>query len=203
MLNYCADSPARGSLLDVKRANAKTKMPCHVCRVDQSELNRGDYDVERNRRTDDQIEYSLEAVRKGATIVKRQRLSSEYGVSPDDMVNPIRRFVHMNMVRQIGVDVFHQDSLNSCKKILKFFIGGLNKNGGIIVAQNVKDPRMRIAGTPPLRDIMNEGGFASQSGMDVWRLFSVVLLVFRPVLLSVKSMVSAEAEHVVCAAVIS
>lgn len=74
-------------------------------------------------------------------------------------------------------------------------IGSLSKSGGALVACLAKDPSLWIAGTPPLRDIVQDGGFTAQTGMDVWRLLGLALLVLRPVLLNVPSMCTVHGEN--------
>ncbi|CAM9814236.1 unnamed protein product, partial [Ectocarpus fasciculatus] len=149
----------------------------------------GNYDIVRNRRTDYMTEYALKVISAATTKAQQQVLSAQHGVTPQGVENPFRKHVHMNMVRMFGIDVFHQDAQNSLRKILKCLLGGLSKTKGVpLLSCLAKDPSLRVAGTPPLRDFVSDGGFSALSGMDVWRLSSVALLVFRPVLRSVASM---------------
>lgn len=76
------------------------------------------------------------------------------------------------------------------KRFHKFFVGGLSKQGKPLIASRARDPTLRIPGTEPIKDIVREGGCASQTGMDVWRLGGVSLLLFRPIICDVESMVS-------------
>ncbi|CBN75973.1 hypothetical protein Esi_0258_0024 [Ectocarpus siliculosus] len=185
-----ADSPERQLLLGMKRVTNKTLMPCHVCPIGQEDLADGNYDIVRNRRTDDQTEYALKVISTAPTGTQRQALSSKHGVTPQEVENPFRKHVHLNMVRTFGIDLFHQDAQNSLRKIFKRLLGGLSKAKGVpLLSCLAKDPSLRVAGTPPLRDFVSDGGFSALSGMDVWTLSSVALLVFRPVLRSVASMV--------------
>ncbi|CAN0528052.1 unnamed protein product, partial [Ectocarpus sp. 8 AP-2014] len=75
-----ADSPERQLLLGMKRVTNKTLMPCHVCPIGQEDLADGDYDIVRNRRTDDQTEYALKVISTATTGTQRQTLSSKHGV---------------------------------------------------------------------------------------------------------------------------
>ncbi|CAN0344693.1 unnamed protein product, partial [Scytosiphon promiscuus] len=189
LLSCFADSPARNALLDNKQTNGKTALPCHVCDVLQEELSDGKFDFERYRRTDDRTEYSLEVVGSATTKAEEQNIFMEHGVNVSDAPNPLRERVSMNMIRAIGIDVFHQDAQNSSRKVIKLFSRGLSpKNGEPEIACILKDPYLRLPGAPPFRDIVAAGGFTSQAGMDVWRLMSVLTLVVRPVLASVPSM---------------
>ncbi|CAN0527666.1 unnamed protein product, partial [Ectocarpus sp. 12 AP-2014] len=77
----------------------------------------------------------------------------------------------------------------SLRKIFKRLLGGLSIAKGVpLLSCLAKDPSLLVAGTPPLRDFVSDCGFSALSGMDVWRLSSVALLVFRPVLRNVASM---------------
>ena len=190
LLACCADSVGRNALFDTKQVSYLTEVPCHGCLVGQEELADGDYDVKKYRRTDDDIEYSLKVVGDASTPAEKQRLSTEHGVNHREASNPLRTHVHMNMARSIGIDFFHQDGQNSSKKVLRYVFGGLSdKHGKPLVASLSKDPLLRLPGTPPLRDFLGESGFASQSGQDIWGLMGVVLVLLRPVLSNVSSMV--------------
>ncbi|CAN0270739.1 unnamed protein product [Ectocarpus sp. 4 AP-2014] len=79
-----ADSPERHLLLRMKRVTHTTLMPCHVCPIGQEDLADGDYDIARNRRTDDQTEYAL---KKRLTIAPfRNDIWAELGATPDTVV---------------------------------------------------------------------------------------------------------------------
>ena len=52
---------------------------------------------------------------------------------------------------------------------------GLSRYGKSVVASRARDPALRIPGTRPIKDIVCEGGWASQTGMDLWRLAGVLL----------------------------
>lgn len=80
---------------------------------------------------------------------------------------------------------------NSFKRAFKAVLDGLNPEGQAVVSALAKDPALRIEGSEPLKDILREGGWTSQTGMDVWRLAGVALVLLRPVLASVPSMVRA------------
>ncbi|CAM9106115.1 unnamed protein product [Hapterophycus canaliculatus] len=123
------------------------------------ELSDGKFDVERFRRTDDDTEYSLEVVGNASTKTEEQNLSMEHGVNVGEAPNPLRERVSMNLIRAIGIDVFHQDAQNSSRKIIKFFLRGLSpKNGEPVIACILKDPYLRLPGAPPFRDIIKAGG---------------------------------------------
>ncbi|CAN0463286.1 unnamed protein product, partial [Ectocarpus sp. 12 AP-2014] len=157
--------------------------------ADKVEEDLADGDYVGNRRTDDQTEYAPKVISTATTGTQRQALSSKHGVTPQEVENPFRKHVHMNMVRTFGIDVFRQDAQNSLRKIFKRLLGGLSKAKGVpLLSCLVKDPSLRVAGTPPLRDFVSDGGFSALSGMDVSRLSSVALLAFRPVLRNVASM---------------
>lgn len=186
-----ADSPARNALLDTKKTNHKTAMPCHACEVSQDQLSDGRFDVDRFRRTDDRTEHSLEVVGGANTNAERRKLSMKHGVNDQGIRNPLREHVPANLTRSVAVDVFHQSAQNSSRKVAKFFFRGLSpKHGQRVIACILGDVHLRPPGAPPFRDIVRgTGGFASQSGMDVWRLMSVLGLVMRPALTTVASMV--------------
>lgn len=74
-------------------------------------------------------------------------------------------------------------------------MGGLSKHGKPLIASRARDPTLRIPGSEPIKDIVREGGWASQTGMDVWRLGGVSLLLFRPILCDVESMVSGNGQY--------
>lgn len=68
-------------------------------------------------------------------------------------------------------------------------VDGLNPAGRKLVSARLKDPSLRIAGSEPLRDIVSDGGWAAQSGMDLWGLAGVALLLFRTIFVDAASMV--------------
>lgn len=70
-------------------------------------------------------------------------------------------------------------------------VDALSPAGAALMSARVKDPSLRINGGEPLKDIVSEGGWASQTGHDIWRLGAVSLLLFRAVLADTASMVSA------------
>lgn len=190
LLSCCADAVARNVLLDTKQVTHKTEVPCHGCRVRQEQLADGGYDVERNRRTDDNMENALRVVGGAKTPAEEQRLSKEHGVNDGEATNPLRQHVFANFALSVGVDIFHQDAQNSSKKVLRYLLGGLSeKYGKPLVAARAKDPLLRMPGTPPRRDFLGESSFASQMGQDIWGLMGVALVLLRPVLSSVASMV--------------
>ncbi|CAN0059029.1 unnamed protein product [Ectocarpus sp. 4 AP-2014] len=54
----------------------------------EEDLADGDYDIARNRRTDDQTEYALKVISTATTGTPRQALSSKDGVTPQEVENP-------------------------------------------------------------------------------------------------------------------
>ncbi|CAM9594819.1 unnamed protein product, partial [Laminaria digitata] len=160
--------------------------PCHGCLVSKSqlgdELGDGDFDVVRHRRTPNQIEHGLRLLAEEPNLAKREALSTKIGGVFTFSDNPFRKHLHLNLVRQVATDVFHQDSLNSWKRLLGFFLGGLSKAGRSAVASVVRDLALRLPGSEPFRDLLTDGGWASQRGMDIWRLAGVALLLLRPLL---------------------
>jgi len=189
VVSIFADSPARNALLDTKKTNHKTMKPCHACEVSQDQLSDGKFDVDTFRRTDDGTEHSLKVVASATTSAEKRKLSMEHGVSDKEARNPLREHVHANLTRSVTIDMFHQTLQNESRKVAKFFIRGLSpKHGEPLIACILQDPHLRPPGAPPFRDIVS-GGFSSQTGMDVGRLMSVLGLVLRPVLASVKAMV--------------
>ncbi len=73
---------------------------------------------------------------------------------------------------------------------MKAMVDGLSPAGRTWLAALVKDPSLRISGSEPLKDIVSEGGWASQTASDLWRLAEVSTLLFRGVLADTASLVS-------------
>lgn len=107
------DSPVHSSMTNTKRSSSSTKKPCSACNIGQANLGDGQYNVKRNRRTPDGIDHSLDRVRNEQNHAK-EALPTKLGVVNEDAVNPVRRHVHCNVVRQFGTDIFHQDAIVSC-----------------------------------------------------------------------------------------
>lgn len=107
------DSPVQAASTDVKRSGGTSEKPCHGCLVSKSQLGDGDFDVVRHRRTPDQIEHGLRLLAEEPNLAKRGALSTKIGVVFTDSDNPFRKHLHLNLVRQVATDVFHQDSLVS------------------------------------------------------------------------------------------
>ena len=79
---------------------------------------------------------------------------------------------------------------SSWKHLFSFFLKGLGSKGVPLIASRILDRTLRLPGSEPFRDILSEGGWSSQRGMDVWRLAGVALLLFRPLLTSEANLVS-------------
>lgn len=105
------DSPVPSSMTNTKRSSSSTKKPCSACNISQANLGDGQYNVRRNRRTPDEIDHSLDRVRNEQNHAKKKALSTKLGLVDKDAVNPVRRHVHGNVVRQFGTDIFHQDAI--------------------------------------------------------------------------------------------
>lgn len=73
---------------------------------------------------------------------------------------------------------------------MKTLVDGLSPAGKALMAARVKDPSLRISGSEPLKDIVSEGGWASQTASDLWRLAAVSTLLFRDILADTASLVS-------------
>lgn len=80
-------------------------------------------------------------------------------------------------------------SQNYWKRLLSFYLQGLNQQGVTLIASRLLDSTLRLPGSEPFRDVLSEGGFASQRGMDIWRMAGVVLLLFRAILASDRALV--------------
>jgi len=89
----------------------------------------------------------------------------------------------------LGFVATAEKSQNFWKRLLQFLFQGLNKLGVSVIASRLLDNAMRLPGSEPFRDPLSEGGFASQRGMDIWRLAGVALLLFRPILADERALV--------------
>jgi len=105
------DSPQHAAYTDVKRGGGSTHYPCTVCDVTQEELREGDFDVEKFRRTPEQIEDALFQLEQESNRARREKLSTELGVVHSGIENPFRAYLHLNLISQFPTDIFHQDAL--------------------------------------------------------------------------------------------
>eukprot|EP00752_Nemacystus_decipiens_P015647 g13964.t1 len=65
---------------------------------------------------------------------------------------------------------------------MKTLVDGLSPAGNALLAARLKDSSPRVPGSEPLKEIVSEGDWASQTGSDIWRLAAVSLLLYRPIL---------------------
>ena len=79
---------------------------------------------------------------------------------------------------------------NTKTRLVTFFLKNLTEHGIKLVSAVMADGRMYANGQKKLRDITASGGFSSMTGMDIWQLMSIVLLVFRSALRNNDTMVS-------------
>ena len=105
------DSPVHSAYTDVKRGGPSTDFPCYSCDVTQEELGEGDFDVEKDRRTRDQIDDALARLQEEENEAKREKLSTKLGVVHSGLSNPFRKHLHLEPISQFSTDIFHSDAL--------------------------------------------------------------------------------------------
>lgn len=112
LLTAMVDSPVHAAMTNTKGSNAKTKHPCAACNISHDDLKDSQCNFNRMRRTAEGIDADIAYAEAGRTAHERGQRSMHRGVTPPDLPNPLKR-VTFDRVRQIGVDILHQDALVS------------------------------------------------------------------------------------------
>ena len=112
LLTAMVDSPVHSAMTNTKGSNAFTKHPCAACNISHEELKDWQCDFQRMRRTGEGIDADIAYAEAGSTARERGHRAMHRGVTPPDLANPLKRLT-FDRVRQIGVDVLHQDAIVS------------------------------------------------------------------------------------------
>ena len=112
LLTAMVDSPVHSAMTNTKGSNASTKHPCAACNISHEELKDWQCDFQRKRRTAEGIDADIAYAEAGSTAHERGQRAMHRGVTPPNLPNPLKRLT-FDRVRQIGVDVLHQDAIVS------------------------------------------------------------------------------------------
>ncbi|CAN0395837.1 unnamed protein product, partial [Scytosiphon promiscuus] len=106
------DSPFHKAMTNTKGSASTTRFPCSTCEVTQEELSDSRFDFSSRLRTPEGIDDSLKYVQAGSTATEKANRSRDRGVVVPDTPNPLAN-ITFDKVRQIGVDILHQDAIVS------------------------------------------------------------------------------------------
>ncbi|CAM9711111.1 unnamed protein product [Laminaria digitata] len=199
LIGIC-DSPQRAVMLHCKHPNNSTRHPCPYCMVEQSQENEGGelgdhlYDIHRNRRSNgtmDDGRCELKGM-EGNAGAKNER-SMELDIippGPNATVWGLYDRLECEPSRTWPVESLHADALNVQALVQTFFLGLVNPVGRLLISGMLRQrSTLYPPGAAPLKGIVTN--YPSLTGSNKWLLSSIMLLVFRSVLLqSTKSLVS-------------
>ncbi|CAN0319875.1 unnamed protein product, partial [Ectocarpus sp. 6 AP-2014] len=158
------------------------------------ELGNARYDIETNRRTYGQMKDGFAEL---ALLVdqpaEQARKSMELGLAAGSANGPglpLWTSLHINPLRHMPIERLHFDALGSCQLDQVFLLELLSTQGRRLVQSVMAQPPSLLypPGTEPLKDIVTN--YSSPTGSDKWTLQSMLLLVSRPVLQDVESLLN-------------
>ncbi|CAN0204362.1 unnamed protein product, partial [Scytosiphon promiscuus] len=201
LLLLVADSPQRALMCFVKHPNIFSRFPCVYCMVEHNtkEAEGGDlgnqlFDVVAHRRTRGLMMEGRKRLESLAFNPKQQEtVSTELGIVEPKPGDVWHLFDVMDIVPSAATpaESLHADALCGQALVQRYGIILLNPAGREVMAAIMRQRdgnSLYPSGEAPLKDIIND--YSSLSGGDKWLLASIFLLAFRPVIQSMKSLVS-------------
>ncbi|CAN0305186.1 unnamed protein product [Ascophyllum nodosum] len=195
LLMLVSDSPQRAQLLYCKAPNKSTKFPCPTCLVSQTEPDGGElcdpnfpiYNKMRSRKYQDRVQKELAKLQRGSTVAKK--LSTKTGVNaknPETPWSPLTDLITTGESARVAVaEILHLDPLNHLGFVISQVMGIMNKDGRSIVSGVLLDLYLPTWGVYAAGSISHWYGY---SALHKWLFGTIMLFVFRPLLMDIKSM---------------